>query len=244
MQRCEVGDDGGVLFPAVVELKTIAHEDAQHVYGEFFADVEAGEAAFKDRVPDSGHRVQLLQHAAACRVKHVLYVRGSVDRILSITLVHFDEQLLLHHVHVLSSLHAEYFSWISTDPENHLPDSALDGLRLDGKALNLDRETATVLFKCWQALHALSEAQPDGLLPAAAKIQPRLVGDYNTGKHPIDTSDLFRSKLAHCLHLTHHQALFLLLVDRVFINFHYLERLRVLEQELRSYDSTQKKMQA
>lgn len=239
----------GEAMAAVVELKTLSNTEEQRGGGReegVFSSVTvaAGETneLFKKRVPHSDHRIQLIHHAVACSLSDVLYVRGTIDNILTVTHVSFEHNVLVQYECILDSVHSEFFPWMTTSPRSHLPLEALEKLRMDGVHLALDLETATCLFESWKALHELSAKEPSGTLPAAKHIMPCTVARYDVCKHPIDTSDFLRALFNLCMHLTQHQELFVQLFERVATNFHYLQRLVYMEKDLVKYRDLRGKM--
>ena len=82
-----------------------------------------GTAEFKEMIPDTGHRCQIIHTAATCAAPAAVFVATTkcTEHVLFKTLVVSDSKVIAEHTRVLSILARELCGWVHTGPEARAP---------------------------------------------------------------------------------------------------------------------------
>ena len=161
---------------------------AKDLYGTF-STCEFGSQQFKTLVYDSAYRVQVLHHATAANLSHVLFVVASETGIRYATLVHIPKNKRLTYLSILQGVYERCLKWAyedaweSDDPVAHIPVIRPDVI--SSSNYPIDEDCIVVAYCIWKIL--LKKVRAAQLpLPRAKKILPVIITFWNRAKGRID----------------------------------------------------------
>lgn len=138
------------------ESAAVAEIDIQTKYkSQRLANVDYGTARCNELVPDKGHRIQVLHHAAVTEVGHVWYITASTSAILSVTRISVSQSQRAAHIHDCKTVILPHLDWAyASDPD--IPDFDDYGWAKDKQSF----EWTFWLWRSWQELVKTTDYKP------------------------------------------------------------------------------------
>ena len=178
-------------FLALIEIKsrvtanTIAEEnEIQNSRGSFVSvNISTYPDQFKELIPDTAHRAQLLHGMVCAKVQQAFYVVASLSRIIRVVHVHILSDTAIAYIAAMSRVHEYELTWV-------LQGLSLPEFTREHMGHAIDLYTIKSSLALWRAINESVRVRGRPF-PLGRMIIPSVVAMWNHSKGPIDVFSRF-----------------------------------------------------